>query len=151
MLIKDALGDNSLDDFTATNGWFEKWKISYNLRENRVVGEAGDVPEETVDAWIERIRELIKGYELRDIWNQDETGCFFQALPERGLAEKNKRAKGGKKSKKRMTIAFFVSADGGKVCDPVVIWRSAKPRCFKIIPGTSTKPNGVQYYANQKS
>ena len=31
----------------------------------------------------------------------------------------------------RLTIAFFGSAAGEKVSEPIVIWRSAKPRCFK--------------------
>ena len=30
-----------------------------------------------------------------------------------------------------MTVAFFVSADGGKVDKPIVIWKSKKPRRFK--------------------
>ena len=63
----------------------------------------------------------------------DETGCFFKALPEKGLAEKMNQARGGKKSKTRLTIAFFRSAAGEKVSDPVFIWRSAKPRCLTCI------------------
>ena len=52
----------------------------------------------------------------------DETGCFFKALPEKGLAEKKSQARGGKKSKTRLTIiAFFVSAAGEKVIEPIVI------------------------------
>ena len=30
-----------------------------------------------------------------------------------------------------MTVAFFVSADGGKVDKPIIIWKSKKPHCFK--------------------
>ena len=48
---------------------------------------------------MERIVELTEGYKLEDIWNMDETGCFFEALPEKGLVKKGKKAKGGKKSK----------------------------------------------------
>ena len=39
----------------------------------------------------------------------DETGCFFKALPAKGLAQKEKKAKGGKTSKHRITVAFFVN------------------------------------------
>ena len=49
--------------------------------ECRIVGEAGDVAEETITSWMERIVELTEGYKLEDIWNMDETGCFFKALP----------------------------------------------------------------------
>ena len=50
----------------------------------------------------------------------DETDCFFKALPEKGLAEKS-QARGGKKSKTRQAIAFFVSVALEKVIEPIVI------------------------------
>ena len=70
---------------------------------------------------MEKIRELCKGYDQKDIWNMDESGCFFKALPSKGLARKEKKSKGGKKSKQRITVAFFFSADRAKVCKPIVI------------------------------
>ena len=48
---------------------------------------------------MERVQELTKGYLSENIWNMDEPGCFFKALPDKGLVEKGKEAKGGKKSK----------------------------------------------------
>ena len=93
--------------------------------------------EYTVSAWMERLVELTRGYELADIWNMDETGCFFKAMPEKGLAEKKYQARGGKKSKTRLTIAFFVNAAGEKAIKPLVVWRSKKPRCFKNIKSLS--------------
>ena len=71
--------------------------------------------------------------ELADIRSMNETGCFFKTLPEKGLAEKKSQEKGGKMSKTRLVIAFFVNAAGKKVMEPLVIWRSAKPRCFKNV------------------
>ena len=51
----------------------------------------------------------------------DESGCFIKALPGKGLVEKGKQAKGGKKSKPRLTVAFFVNAAAEKVDQPNVI------------------------------
>ena len=48
------------------------------------------------------------------MFNLDETGCFWRALPESGFGERGKKHSGGKKSKKRITIAFLVSATGAK-------------------------------------
>ena len=48
---------------------------------------------------MERIKELCKGYDHKDILNMDEGGCFFKALPSKGLAQKGKKSRGGKKSK----------------------------------------------------
>ena len=54
----------------------------------KVNGESGDVTGETVDSWKERIPELVWGYSEEDIQNLDETGCFWQALPEYGFGQK---------------------------------------------------------------
>ena len=105
--------------------------MSYSIRENKVNGEAGEVSGETVNAWMEILWELAKDYDPVDIWNMDETCCFFKAFLEKGLAEKKSQARGGKKAKTRLTIAFFVNAAGERVIGPIVIWGSAKPRCFK--------------------
>ena len=42
--IKESLKDSSLDGFTASNGWLEKWNAAYGIRETRITGEAADVP-----------------------------------------------------------------------------------------------------------
>ena len=55
-------------------------------------GEAGDVRGETVDSWKERLPELLQGYLCCDIWNLDETACFWKALPDRGFGKKNHSA-----------------------------------------------------------
>lgn len=72
---------------------------------------------------MERLRELSKGYKPEDTWNEDETGCFsfVRFLTKVILAEEGRRCQGGKKSKLRMTVAFFVKAKGEKE-EPIVIW-----------------------------
>ena len=128
----------------------EKWKISYGIREKRVNAEAGEVSGESVNAWMERLWELTKGSDPVDIWKMDGAGSFFKALPEKGLAEKMSQARDGKKSKTTLTIAFFGSAAEEKVSEPVVIWRSAKPRCLKKLINRK-RPYDVHYYSIQKS
>ena len=67
---------------------------------------------------------------ISGIWMKK--GSFFKVLPEKGLAEKKEsKASGGKKSKARLTTAFFFNAAGEKVVEPLVLWRSAKLCCFK--------------------
>jgi len=78
----------------------------------KVSGECADVSEETVTGWFERVAVLISGYELHNIWNTDETGCFFRALPDKTLSDKKHECRGGKRSKERITIAFFATAAG---------------------------------------
>ena len=98
------------------------------------IGEFGPIPEErlhTVNV-PETLEDFHEGYKAEDIWNLDETGCFWKALPDKGFGRKKTECKGGKKSKHRFTIAFIVNAAGGKEM-PVVIWKSNNPRCFKGI------------------
>ena len=73
--------------------------------------------------------------------------CFFL---DKGLVKKGKEAKGGKKSKQRFTIAFFVNAAGEKIDKPLVIWKSKKPCCFKHLSDKS-RPADVHYFCNPKS
>ena len=150
MLIKARLNRDKLAAFTASNGWLEKFKQTYRLRETRITGEADDVPRMTIQSWIERLPELTAEYELKDIWDMDELGLFFKALPEKGLVQKSKKCKGGKKSKQRFTAVFFVAADGSIVSQPIVIWKSTSLRCFKNIQD-KTRPSMVYYFSNDKA
>ena len=99
---------------------------------------------------MEKIQELTERYSSENVWNMDEFGCFFKVLPDKGLVEKGKEAKGGKKSKQRFPVAFFVNAAGEKIDEPVVIWKSKKPRCFKRLSDKS-RPADVHYFSNPKS
>lgn len=133
-------------EFKASNGWLDSFRSRHKLKQLTV---SGDVAEETIEAWQERLKVLLKGYKAEDIWNEDETGCFFRALPEKSLSERKKECRGGKKSKERITVAFVANAAGGKEF-PVIIGRAAKPRCFKGLRDV-TKHAGVPYYSNKKA
>ena len=55
-----------------------------------------------------------------------------------------------KKAKVRLKFAFFANADGQKVDEPVIIWKSKKPRCFKNKKGRDlSRPLAV--LANNKA
>ena len=146
LIIARSLGIN---DFKASNGWLQRFKDRNNIKQLVVSGESGDVNQETVTAWREGLVTLVHGYSPKDIWNEDETGCFFRALPDKTLADAKKACKGGKKAKIRITLAFFVNAAGEKEM-PIVIGKSASPRCFKGIRDKKM-PLGVPYYSNAKA
>ena len=93
----------SVAEFTASNGWLEKWKNRHNVKQFSVAGENGQVNAETLESWAERLPEIVKGYELKDIWNADETGLFWRALPDKSLSVSKGRCKGGKCAKQQIT------------------------------------------------
>ena len=45
---------------------------------------------------MESLRELIKGYLPEDILNMDQLGLFFKIIPQKGLVEMGKKARGRK-------------------------------------------------------
>ena len=71
-------------------------------------------------------------------------------MPVKGLAQKAKKAKGGKKLKQRITVAFFVSAHGGKVSKPIAIWQNKKQRSFRLAIAPN-KLAEVSYFDDSKS
>ena len=116
-------------EFKESQGLLEKWMKRFAIKQLKICGESGEVQGETVDSWKERLPELVHGYSKDNIWNMDETGLFFRALPDRGFSQKSQSCKGGKKSKQRVTIALFVSASGHKQ-KPIFIWKSENPKCL---------------------
>ena len=84
------------DHFKASNGWLDRWKKRYDIHKMKINGELGDVAGETITSWKERIPELLRGYSAENVWNLDETGCFWCALSEHGFGRKGSEYKGGK-------------------------------------------------------
>ena len=80
-----------------SNGWLEKWKQRYHVRRVTICGESGDVSGVTESSWKDRLPEIVRVYD-KNIYNLDETGCFWTALPECGFVEKGKRCNRGKKA-----------------------------------------------------
>ena len=73
-----------LENFKASNGWLEKFKTRYKIKGMTVSGESGEVREETVESWKERLPQILAGYSPEDILNLDETGKFIARISFRG-------------------------------------------------------------------
>ena len=145
--IAEAL-DLSQEDFKASNGWLDRFKNRNGIKAKCISGEAGGVSEDTVESWRERLPEILQGWSPENIWNMDETGQFFRALPSKSLADKSRSCTGGKRSKERLTCALFVNASGGKE-RPIIIGKSANPRCFRGIADKADLP--CQYFNQLKA
>ena len=146
LMIAEKMG---ISGFAASNGWLESFKKQHNLHHMAIAGEDGDVKDETIESWNERVREITRGWKPEDVWNMDETGSFWRGLPETSLNEKGRRCNGGKQAKQRNTWAFFVNTAGEKE-DPIVIGKYAKPRCFKNLKDIK-RPYRCWYFSNAKA
>jgi hypothetical protein len=136
----------NIHNFSASNGWVSRFKDRHGLVFKKLVGESAEVSAESTDAWLESLSSLLEGYEPRDVYNADETGLFFNVLPDRTLAYKGESCHGGKHSKDRLTVLLCVNSDGSDKHLPIVIGKSPKPRCFKNVKKLPTK-----YHANGKA
>ena len=122
-----------LDDFRASDGWLDRWKSRHNVTFREVSREEKSctTPEMTT-SWKEtHLPTILSRYELKDIFNADEFGLSYQALPSKSMHFKNERCSGGKFSNVRLTCLAAANATGKKL--PIfVIGKSAKPGTSKI-------------------
>ena len=76
---------------------------------------------------------LIKDWSPEDIYNCDETGLYYRALPDGTYTRRGEKVSGGKKSKNRLTILLCCNSEGSHLLPPLVIGTSKNPRCFKNV------------------
>jgi hypothetical protein len=160
----DLVGIPTDDRLNLSNGWLRHYKGRNALKELKHHGEAASVNAQTVEKERKRIQELIKmyGYELRNIFNMDETGLFYayvpdhssdyesnvkcRMAPDRGLTDHEQSGVKGKKI--RLTYAFTSNADGSEKLPPFVIGKATKPRAFNRKTGEQL---GFYYRNNAKA
>jgi len=119
-------------NFRASNGWLESFRKRHQIEFRTLHGESQSADSSSASDFLSRLPIIMEGYKPEDIFNADETGLFYKALPKKSLVEKYKQSKGQKYSKERLTILLAASLTGEKL-QPLVIGKSKKPRCFKNI------------------
>ena len=87
----------------------------------------------TVDDWISKLKNLIEGYKHEDILNTDETGLFYQCMPQRTYGFTGQKCRNGEQSKERITVLFTCNSTEIEKLVPVVIGKAANPRAFKNV------------------
>ena len=133
--------------FKGSNGYLEKFKKRHGLVFKVVSGEAASANTIEAEAFLQNILPpYLQRFSPKDIFNVDETGLFYDALPNKTLAKKNEICTGFKASKKRLTVLVGANMDGSEKCKLLVIGKYKKPRCFKNV---KTLP--VDYRSNRKA
>ena len=127
LMYAEQLGHSS---FSGSNGWLDRWMKRHNVRLACLSGEAADVNPTVVADWHQKLVSIFEGYDLNNVFNADETGLFYRALPKRSMVVEGEEAKGGRDAKERIAALLACSATGEKLT-PLLIGRSANPRCSK--------------------
>ncbi|XP_039953998.1 tigger transposable element-derived protein 6-like [Bactrocera tryoni] len=136
-----------IKDFVASNGWLQKWRSRHNITFKYICGESAAVDMQDVQQFLDKLPSFLIGYSPRDVYNADETGLFFRALPNKTLALKNEVCRGGKLSKERLTVLLCANMAGEKE-KPLVIGKAARPRAFASI---DLKKLPVNWQSNKKA
>ena len=134
------------DKFKASDGWVDNFKKRHNLKTYNMHGEAASAPLKDLDAMRENLRQILKNYDPKDIFNCDETGLFWKMKPNHTIS--NGPVSGTKQSKDRVTVLLTCNATGSEKLPPLFIHKYQNPRALKNIC-KSTLP--VNYYWNPKS
>ncbi|GBN80186.1 Tigger transposable element-derived protein 4 [Araneus ventricosus] len=91
-------------DFKATDGWLARWKDRSNIVYRKLHGEKQVADSAAAEDWRKDVwPTLVKDYKPDQIFNTDETGLFFRALPEHTLLFKKESPGGCKNVKKGLT------------------------------------------------
>uniref|UniRef100_A0A8C9CI81 Tigger transposable element derived 6 n=1 Tax=Phocoena sinus TaxID=42100 RepID=A0A8C9CI81_PHOSS len=140
------------DNFQASVGWLNRFHDRHGIALKAVCREHSDrlmngLGIDKVNEWrAGEIIKLIADYSPDDIFNADETGMFFQVLPQHTLAAKGDHCRGGKKARQWLTALFCCSASGTEKIRPLIVGRSANPRCLKNVHSLP-----CDYRANQQA
>jgi hypothetical protein len=129
-----------------SSGWLQGFKNRHGIKVRVVHGESASVNAEIVEDGRRKLREVLREYSPDRIYNMDETGLFFRLEPNKTLA--TGPVSGTKKGKQRITVALCSNADGTDKLQPLVIAKSARPRCF---PKAFDVQSVVQYHHNTKA
>lgn len=135
------------NDFKASTGWLSRFKAQRGIVGKVLSGESAAADGEAASAWMsDNAGSILEQYGPSDIYNADEIALSYEMLPSMTLYLKGQRCHGGKHSKKRVTVLLWAYMEGSNKRPPLVIGKSAKPRCSK---GNRRLP--VKYVANTKA
>lgn len=137
----------NVEDFNASKGWLERWKARENIGFKRMHGEKKDADTSAAEHWKNNVLpQILLDYNPDDIYNADETGMYYRAIPDGTLSFKKETVCGSKKSKDRVTALVTANMSGSDKRRLLVIGKSKDPRCFR---GKKSLP--VKYESNKNS
>lgn len=123
----------SCSDFKVSYGWLSKFKNRHNIRLVRVYTEETVVDEDAAKTFVDNFRTFIKKNEINveSIYNMDESGLLWKALPTKTSNGENEKLAACKLRRERITISLCANATGTHKLMPLIISKFKKPRALK--------------------
>ena len=101
------------EDPKITMAWIERFKKRWGIGKIQRAGEAEAVDIEVVNKWKDgKLVDILNRYKAEHIFNADETGLFWQMLPENTLGFMGQTVHGRKQSKTRITLLVGANMNG---------------------------------------
>jgi hypothetical protein len=101
------------ENFTCNNGWLDRFKNRHNIVYAKVSGQALSVDSKTASEWVKSVWvECQQGYSEKDIYIADETGAFYNMMPNSAFKLKGEKCVGRKMSKNHLTVLICVNMTG---------------------------------------
>ena len=142
----DFAKELNITDFKTSEGWLDWWKNRHNVVFRTISGKEKLCTKEMTASWEQTyLPTILLSYELRDIYNAEEFGLFYQQLPMKTFHLKGEQCAGGKFSKAHLKGLAAGNRVGEKL-PMLIIGKAEKPQCFK---GVKSLP--CQYKSQNKS
>lgn len=139
-----------VNGFTASAGWLFRFRKRHNIVNRKMCGESLSADASAVEPFKKKLHSIMKeeGLGLNQVYNADETGLCWRALPDNTQASKSIRNTPGRKiSKERVSALLCANADGSHILKTVIVGKSKQPRAIKNI--MSNLP--VHYYHSKNA
>ena len=109
--------------------------------------ESAGVDPSICNQWMQQLSWICEGYNLKDIWNCDETGTFFRSIPSKSFIKNGEVPHGTKAQtlKERFTVLLCCNALGEKEN----IWIIGKSKHPTSMP--KPIPEAFNYRNNQRA
>ena len=118
------------ENFKASDGCLRSWKGRRNISFKKTSGESNSVTPEMANACKETsLPTLLSNYNLKDMYNADGFGLFYNCMTNKTCQLKSEMCSGGKISKVCITVMTTANAVGDKILMSVI----GIPRCFKNV------------------
>lgn len=148
--IQQEEGDFS-ETFSASRGWFDRFKKRQHLHSIRITGEAASADIQAAKEFPTKLRQIIEEgkYPPQLVFNVDETGLFWKRMPNRTfVSQEEKRVPGFKAAKERLTLLLGGNAKGDIKLKPLLVYHSETPRAMR---GFSKTDLPVIWTSNKKA
>nr|XP_020671309.1 tigger transposable element-derived protein 1-like [Pogona vitticeps] len=121
------------EEFKASRGWFERFKIRSGIHSMVRHGEAASSNVTAAEDFAVEFLEVVttEGYLPEQVFNCDETCLFWKRMPNRTfLTQEESKLPGHKPMKDRLTL-FCANASGDLKIKPLLVYHSENPWAFK--------------------